>query len=241
MTAVLARHTLAPGGDLLTMSTLATPPVVTAANFGTDLRVERFLRAAAAVEQQVAHGTLKAEVFQESVDDQLANTFDGVHALRIVNVGDMKTVGVGLSFSRRIAPGVTGSVTYRYGHSHRTAERPVLLGPELAYEDASYHDFVTRLETEVPSTDTRVAAFYRLNALRPEDDKTAENTTITSSRFDVQVTQGLPFLASLTRADWELLFAFRNLFYEAAEGAVLDEVAVANPPKRVLGGISVRF
>jgi hypothetical protein len=33
----------------------------------------------------------------------------------------------------------------------------------------------------------------------------------------------------------------RNLFYETSEGAVLDELAVASPPTRVLGGISVRF
>jgi len=57
----------------------------------------------------------------------------------------------------------------------------------------------------------------------------------------VQLSQGLPFLGSLTRADWDFLVAVRNLFYETSEGALLDEVAVSNPPKRVLGGISVRF
>jgi hypothetical protein len=38
-----------------------------------------------------------------------------------------------------------------------------------------------------------------------------------------------------------VLVAFRNLFYEASEGASLDELVVLHPPKRVLGGISVRF
>ena len=37
------------------------------------------------------------------------------------------------------------------------------------------------------------------------------------------------------------MLAFRNMFYEASEAALLDEIAVVNPPKRVLGGISVRF
>ena len=42
-------------------------------------------------------------------------------------------------------------------------------------------------------------------------------------------------------ADWDLLLSVRNLYYEADEGAMLDEVAVVNPPTRVLGGIAVRF
>ena len=57
----------------------------------------------------------------------------------------------------------------------------------------------------------------------------------------MQLSQGLPFLGAITRADWDVLVAVRNLFYEASEGGVLDEMAVAHPPKRVLGGISVRF
>jgi hypothetical protein len=65
--------------------------------------------------------------------------------------------------------------------------------------------------------------------------------TSTSARFDVQVRQGLPFLQPLTRADWEILLAVRNLFYEASEGGFLDELLVEAPPTRVVGGISVRF
>jgi hypothetical protein len=45
----------------------------------------------------------------------------------------------------------------------------------------------------------------------------------------------------LTRADWEVLLSVRNLFYEVSEGGTLDELAVLHPPKRVLGGISIRF
>jgi hypothetical protein len=45
----------------------------------------------------------------------------------------------------------------------------------------------------------------------------------------------------VTRADWELLVAVRNMFYEPAEAGALDELAVVAPPTRVLGGISVRF
>ncbi len=35
--------------------------------------------------------------------------------------------------------------------------------------------------------------------------------------------------------------AVRNMFYEASQGGFLDELAVQDPPTRVVGGISVRF
>jgi hypothetical protein len=113
--------------------------------------------------------------------------------------------------------------------------------PDLfAYHDADFHDVVTRLETFIDWSDTRVVAFYRLNSLSPAvEGKKASR--VANTRFEVQLRQGLPFLGALTRADWEFLLAVRNLFYETSEGATLDEVAVLNPPKRVLGGISVRF
>jgi hypothetical protein len=99
---------------------------------------------------------------------------------------------------------------------------------------------VARLETVLEGTDTRLVAYYRLSHLIPVRESLTPTTT-RATRFDVQLSQGLPFLASLTRADWDLLLAVRNLYYEPTEGALLDEMTVTNPPKRVLGGIAVRF
>lgn len=98
---------------------------------------------------------------------------------------------------------------------------------------------VTRLETFVDWSGTRLVAYYRVNSWSAENDP--RNSPLLSQRFDVQLTQGLPFLRSMTRTEWEVMVAFRNMFYEAAEAGLLDEVAVANPPKRLVGGISVRF
>jgi hypothetical protein len=44
------------------------------------------------------------------------------------------------------------------------------------------------------------------------------------------------------RSQWEMLVAVRNLFYETAPGAsVFDEILVVRPPKRLVGGLTVRF
>ena len=95
----------------------------------------------------------------------------------------------------------------------------------------------------IDATDTRVAAYCRLNSLRPgrRRPRMRPFSPRSPTRFDVQLTQGLRFLQSLTRAEWEVLLSVRNLSYETSEAGALDELAVLHPPNRVLGGVSVRF
>ena len=60
-------------------------------------------------------------------------------------------------------------------------------------------------------------------------------------RFDVQVRQSLPFM-NFTNARWEMLIAVRNFFREAAtDQSIYDELLVLNAPKRVVGGVALRF
>ena len=203
------------------------------------LRPERVTRYELQVDQALGRTTVVAHTFFEGVRDQVLNVHgSGAHPLEVRNGGHLATRGMGLSVGRRFGESVRGSMTYTFGHSWRDQ----LLGvesPVLAYRTADFHDVAARVETFIEGSDTRVVAFYRLNKLSPDHDSPA--TSATSTRFDVQLSQGLPFLGSLTRGDWDFLLAVRNLFYETSEGALLDEVAVPNPPKRVLGGISVRF
>jgi outer membrane receptor protein involved in Fe transport len=236
-----------PGGDLLTLSVMGSAPAMAFAVIDDALRAERATHYEVAVDQALGRSTVSARAFYEDVDDQLVNVFGGpaeARALHIVNGGALAARGMGLTVARRFGDGFSGSVSYTYGHSWRrepaVVEEAGALADFFAYEDADFHDLVTRVETFIDSTDTRVIAFYRLNRLSPEVDGQKANA-VANTWFDVQLRQGLPFLGNLTRADWEFLLAVRNLFYEPTEGAVLDEVAVLNPPKRVLGGISVRF
>ena len=57
----------------------------------------------------------------------------------------------------------------------------------------------------------------------------------------MQVNQSLPFI-SLANARWEMLAAVSNVFGDdALDGSVYDEAMVIRPPKRVLGGVTVKF
>jgi hypothetical protein len=81
---------------------------------------------------------------------------------------------------------------------------------------------------------------YKLNAAY-DAARTLGAVSGANARFDVQVNQSLPFL-NFSNAQWEMLVAVSNLFKEDwAESSVYDELFVVRPPKRVLGGVTVRF
>jgi TonB dependent receptor/Carboxypeptidase regulatory-like domain len=239
----IVTRTLAPGGDLLTLTSLASGPAVTYASMDRGLRPERTNRLELAVAQEFGVTTLRAHAFYEAVRDQLVNAFEenggATPTVRILNAGSLQARGMGVTLGRRFGEYVTGQVTYSYGRAWRDdgVVRPDVSDPIplLDIREGDFHDLVARVETVIDETDTRVIALYRLNQLSGAE--AASN----ARRFDVQLSQGLPFLGALTRADWNVLFSIRNLYYEAGEGAMLDEHAVSNPPKRVQGGIAVRF
>ena len=240
-----AVKTLAPGGDLLTLSSLASAPVLSLAHLDDSLRSERTSRYELGFDHAVGQTTIGTFVFREGVHDQLVN-LHGQRAndtLRIVNGGGLEVQAVGLTLTHRLGNALSGSLTYSYGRASREGIPVGLLeeaaGFGAAFREAGYHDVVARVETFIDVTDTRLTAYYRVNTLDPEGESGAR--PVTNRRFDIRLTQGLPFLQPLTRADWELLVAVRNLFYEDFEGGALDEIAALHAPKRFMGGFAVKF
>jgi hypothetical protein len=233
-------RTLVPGGDVLTVSTVSSAPAVAYAMLASGLQPERVLRYEGGLDQDLGAFTVEAHAFYETIHDQLVNGFSESatlpHAITVSNGGWTGTRGMGLKVSRRFSEAVQGSMTYTYGHSWRP--EGVSASPMLAFREGDFQDLAARFETTIEGTDTRLVAFCRVNRVASADLRPGSQV---SARYDVQVSQGLPFLGALTRADWDVLVTVRNLFYEPTEGGVLDEMTVAHPPKRVLGGISVRF
>jgi len=241
----VAARTQTPGGDLLTLSTVAASPAITWARLEDGLRPARSTRYELGIDRLIGSTTLGARIFDETTRDLLLTTFDGDTPV-IRNAGGAGARGFGVSLGRRFGSVVNGSVTYTFGRGRRAGGAPFpgslpMLG-SVGSDGAGFHDLVARLETVIDWSDTRVSALYRLNACTDEGPFVAGAAgPSTATRFDIQLTQGLPFLQPLTRADWEVLVAVRNMFYEASQAGFLDELAVQDPPTRVVGGISVRF
>lgn len=239
--AMAERRTLVPGGDLLTLSTLATAPAIVYAALPSDLRADRIVRFELGADRSFGGTLVGLRMFDEAAADQLVNAFlGGAHPreLRIFNAGAASVRGASLDMTREFGRSVRGSVAYSFGSVRRGRVLDLAWVPSpLQLSEGHFHDVVGRVEARMDPTDTRLVAYYRLNLMRSR----GELAPVRQSRFDVQVSQGLPFIGALTRADWELLVAVRNLFYEADGAGTLDEVAVVAPPTRVIGGISVRF
>jgi hypothetical protein len=239
----VAARTLTPGGDLLTLSTVAASPAITWARLEEGLRPARSLRYEFGVDRALGPARLGAYLFDETTRDVLLTTFDGTTPV-VRNAGSVGARGFGMTLGHRFGGVASGSVTYTFGRGRRFGSIPFPAGvPVTSFDEGEFHDLVARLETVIDWSDTRVAALCRLSALSDDRGVVAAGAARTAgaARFDVQVKQGLPFLQPLTRADWELLVAVRNMFYEASQGGFLDELAVQDPPTRVVGGISVRF
>ena len=141
---------------------------------------------------------------------------------------------------------VRGSIDYSTDHG-AVAERRRLRhdrpgsAPAAAPTPRPIHDLTTSVETAISQTATRVYVLYKVNSAFARQTPDRPGGPGFDARFDVQVNQALPFM-DFTSADWEVLVAVCNLFREVAgERSVYDELLVVRPPKRVVGGVRVRF
>jgi hypothetical protein len=201
------------------------------------------------------HGaTVGVRAFRQRVDDQIVALFgmrrpdSSAAALGhyyVGTMGDAAIDGVGVSVSHALSPNVRGSVEYALATAQWVDGPPVADGTLLARftptlpggaERQRIHDVMTSLEAEVPQTATRVVVFYRVNSQFVNADEGGLD-----GRFELQVNQSLPFM-SFMRSQWEMLVAVRNMFHEMVPGAsIYDEILVVRPPKRIVGGLTVRF
>jgi hypothetical protein len=228
----------------------ALPPERTFAPLdGETFRAER----ARGIEFMLEHQVQDAFVigirrYYQDVDDQLFTIF------RVAPAGDPESVGhyyVGtagsfgasgwaLRLSTPPALRVRGFVDYSVTQTEWSSRNAALASVvPVATRPASeeIHDITTSIEADIPETATRVYLLYRLNS------GLTRSTTLQpglDGRFDVQVNQALPFGVGSTR--WEVLVGLRNMFRDSTDtGSIYDELLVVRPPKRVIGGVLVRF
>ena len=256
VTGTLARNEQAPGAEEFLPpadSGIWLPPQRTFSSMRRHggFAAERATRMSVDVERDIPGATLSVGAFRETVEDQLVTLF-GVdmpfqpsaelgHYV-VGNAGDASATGCITELRTSLAGRFTGSVAYsvinamlapRFESGYLSRLAPAVLRPEAE----RIHDVSTAIETEVPETATRVLVLYRLsNGFAEEPDRAGFD-----SRFDVQVRQALPFL-NFTSAQWEMLVAVRNFFRDtSAEQTVYDELLVIHPPKRIVGGVTMRF
>ena len=271
ITGAVSRRALAPGAEEFMPrldSGVWLPPQRTFSSMtGRPLEAERTDHAELEIERDLASTTVSLRAFKQHVEDQLVTLF-GLDMLGapaalghyfINNSGDVSASGVGAAIRASLAGRLRGSVEYsvaraRFTPSDSAAYLFVLAPSALRVEPERVHDLATSIETDVPETATHVVVLYRVsNAFsRLGSAPTAVGTTGTiqpsadvhpglDARFDVQVRQSLPFM-DFSTAKWEMLIGVRNLFRDAApDQSAYDELLVVRPPKRIVGGLTLKF
>ena len=255
--AAVSRRLTAPGAEEFMPPTMGVwvPPERTfsALSARTALTAERLDHLEIAVERAWA-GDLVVGVrgFQQDVDDQLVTLFGAVPRTStgdlshyyVASAGDFDARGWAVSVSHTAAELVKASIDYSRVDASwrgRSGDVSVLSALGIATPRADrehFHDVTASLASTVPGTDTRVFLLYKLNSRFANPETTS---TSPRARFDLQLTQALPFL-SAGGGEWEMLIAVRSLFREELlDTSVYDEIFVVRPPKRVVGGVTVRF
>ena len=257
VTATIAQRMLAPGAEEFLAPTIVGPWLPPERTFaplaGEDLRVERgrFLDVGIDHEFDGVY-VLGLRRFHQSIDDQLITLF-GLPVLGgpkspghyyVASGGGLDAEGWAVRLSSAPSKRVRGSVDYSLTRAHWMSRGDMaavaVWAPEaIRPRTEDVHDVTTSLETEIPETATRVFFLYKVNsAFARGNDPTRSSV---DARFDLQVNQALPFMP-FSNTRWEVLVGVRNLFRDPADGgSIYDELLVVRPPKRVVGGVLVRF
>ena len=255
--AAVSHRAVAPGADEFMPPSAAwwLPPERTfsPASPRSGFTSERMDHVEIAVEREWAGGVvIGIRGFQQRVDNQLVTLFGlglpGADArlnhYYVASAGDVDSRGWGVSASRSVAARLRASVDYTQVRSTWLGQSPdaamLLLLPVAVQHggDDRLHDLTMAVDTRLPVTATQVFLIYKVNSWL---DELNANAARLGTRFDVQLKQALPFLA-IAGAEWEMLVAVRSLFREELlDTSVYDELLVVRPPKRIVGGVTVRF
>ena len=255
----VARRAVAPGAEEFVPSMVAgnwVPPERTFAPItGTSLVPERTNHFDVSMEHDLTPTTLVAvRGFYQDTEDQLVTLFGLGNVERpaadlghyfVGSAGDVAARGWTVSVRQVIAERLRGSVDYTVSNAQwqDTPQSDIvsLRLPGIARRGAErIQDVTAAVDTDIPVTETHVYALYRISTGYAGGTLESLGPTV-AARFDVQVTQSLPFM-DFANAHWEMLVGVRNLFRDAAdEASVYDELLVVRPPKRIVGGLTLRF
>ena len=259
---VLSRRAVAPGAEefMPRMDTgVWLPPQRTFSSLftGRPLEAERTNHMELEVERDIATATVSVRAFRQHVSDQLVTLFgierpeapSVVGHYFLANAGDVDASGISAGVRAAFARHIHGSVEYSLTRAHLgpTSDMAymLLVAPSAARTVTErIHDVATAIDAVVPETSTRVIVLYRVSnafARAPHAGAVTGQIPSLDSRFDVQVRQSLPFM-DFSSAKWEMLVAVRNFFRETAgDQSVYDELLVVRPPKRIVGGLTLKF
>jgi Carboxypeptidase regulatory-like domain/TonB dependent receptor-like, beta-barrel len=255
--AAATRHSVAPGSEEFSLPTddgIWAPPQHTFALLSTDglLKPERTTQYQVGMEHDLgASSTIGVDAFYQQVNDQFVTLFGlssdpAADASRylVADCGSVTARGWRVRVTHAITNRVRGSVDYTVSTAEWMPGTDTSLlaaaAPSAVRQGTErLQDVSTSLETDIPQTATHLLMLYRIDTGYADAGNTDHPGL--DYRFDVRVTQGLPFL-NFSGTQWQALVAVRNFFRDSTMGgSAYDELLVVRSPKRIVGGLMLRF
>ncbi len=255
---MMSSRAVAPGAEEFMPrmdSGMLLPPQRTFSSIaaGRPFQAERTNHMEVEVERDISSTTVSLRAFRQHVSSQIITLFDvnlqdvpsDVGHYFLGNVGEVNASGLSAGIRAAIVGRVHGAVEYSLMRAQAHGSDPgymlLVAPPAVRLNRDHIHDLATSIETEVPETATRVIVLYRVSNAFAHAAAASAQTPSIDARFDVQVRQSLPFM-DFSNAKWEMLVGVRNFFREtAADQSIYDELLVVRPPKRIVGGLTLKF
>jgi hypothetical protein len=255
--AVASRRATVPGAEEFAPSVagLWLPPERTFSSLAMDgtFRAEETRHTEVSLERDLAAGvSVSVRGFNQRVNDQLIEMFGElpgrpdatVGHYYVGTAGDVDARGWGVAMIQEVPGYVRGTIEYTVATAYwQPSFRDNGLTSRSAGAPSSenVYDLQTTIEASIPQTSTKIYAKYRMNTAfwSPETERLGLPNA--NARFNVRVNQSLPFLR-FSNADWEMMVDIRNMFREGDNYASLyDEALAVRAPKRIVGGLLVKF
>lgn len=183
------------------------------------------------------HGSrVEARLSDQSVDHALLVLPSSIAGAPYIANGfrnRVQTASIG--FEKTFAGGqAQAGVEYGYGRFAANQMQPE--------RERSFHQVTTRFDAYLRRTGTGIAIFHRLHdgaAVVGRDGETG--APIRAQRYLIELRQDVPFVPEMIGADMAVLLSLRNVYYDDIDHRSIDEFAVSAPPRRITGGIRVKF
>ena len=259
VTALASSAAVAPGLDEFLPPPSAGPWLPPERTFaalvpGALFRSERVQRYEAGLEHDfgvIGHPrTLGVRWFRESSRDQLATLFgvDAAGATGHYYVGSPGSVtldGWAVRLTGHFTTRLRASVDYSISRAqwvfgHDVAAILSVMPSAVRPARERLHDLTSTFEATIPETETRVFVAYRLNSAFAHAAADGLSPVV-DGRFNVELRQALP-IQLITGSHVEFLVSVSNLFRDPQHaGSFYDELLTVRTPRRLMGGVQVRF
>ncbi len=229
------------------------PPQRTFAPLGANrFDTERVRQVEVGAAREFTATTVSLRAFRQAVENQLVTVFGAADPSRLIaagghyglaSAGDASLRGWTVGLAHDVSPYVRGRVDYTFVSAEWSpsagADRRALLAfaPQaLRAPSEQVHDVSASVDAEVPQTATRFVLLYKVNSGFVD----SPGLQTANGRFDMELRQGLPFMGGM--GDWEMLLGVRSLFRASLDDrSIYDELLVVRAPKRLIGGLQIRF